>query len=177
MDKRHLLICGERGAGKSTLIRRLLEESDLRAAGFVTVRESKADENGCFPVYLHPAAKERRCGKENLVGLIGGSGIRRFPEVFDTLGAACIRDSGGDVLVMDELGFLEDEAEEFQAAALRALEGDKPVIAALKAKKTPFLDAVRASGKALVVTVDESNRDALFSELLPFVRAWARQEG
>ncbi len=174
MDKRHLLICGERGAGKSTLIRRLLDESGLCAAGFLTVREQTADENGFYPVYLHPVAKERRCGKENLVGLIGGSGICRFPQVFDTLGADCIRDGSGDVLVMDELGFLEDEAKEFQAAVLHALEGDKPVIAAVKAKKTPFLDAVRASENALVVSVDESDRDALFGELLPIVRAWAR---
>ena len=36
--KRHLLICGERGVGKSTLIRRLLEHSTREVGGFVTKR-------------------------------------------------------------------------------------------------------------------------------------------
>ena len=43
--KRHLLICGERGVGKSTLIRRLLEHSTLEVGGFVTKRLPVADEN------------------------------------------------------------------------------------------------------------------------------------
>ena len=32
--KRHLLICGERGVGKSTLIHRLLEHSTREVGGF-----------------------------------------------------------------------------------------------------------------------------------------------
>ena len=36
--EKHILICGERGVGKSTLIRRLLAESTLPVGGFVTRR-------------------------------------------------------------------------------------------------------------------------------------------
>ena len=32
--KKHILICGEKGVGKSTLIRRLLEAADLTVGGF-----------------------------------------------------------------------------------------------------------------------------------------------
>ena len=41
--KRHLLICGERGVGKSTLIRRLLEKNMREVGGFVTKRLPVAD--------------------------------------------------------------------------------------------------------------------------------------
>lgn len=54
--KRHLLICGERGVGKSTLIRRLLEHSTREVGGFVTKRLPVAYENGFFPIYLYPAS-------------------------------------------------------------------------------------------------------------------------
>ena len=54
--KRHLLICGERGVGKSTLIRRLLEKNTREVGGFVTKRLPVADENGFFPIYLYPAS-------------------------------------------------------------------------------------------------------------------------
>lgn len=173
MDKRHILICGERGVGKSTLIRRLLDECTLRVGGFTTVREKTADERGFYPIYLHPAAKERSCGEENLIGRCDSRESVRFTEVFDTLGVECLCDSEAEVLLMDELGFLENDAEEFKVAVLCALAGDTPVIAAVKAKCTPFLDAVRASEKASVVHIDADNRDALFDELLPIVRAWS----
>ena len=41
--EKHILICGERGVGKSTLIRRLLAESTLPVGGFVTRRLPQAD--------------------------------------------------------------------------------------------------------------------------------------
>ncbi len=68
---RHLLICGERGVGKSTLIRRLLEHSTREVGGFVTKRLPVADENGFFPIYLYPTLQsegERRNETANLVG-------------------------------------------------------------------------------------------------------------
>ena len=54
--EKHILICGERGVGKSTLIRRLLAESTLPVGGFVTRRLTQADGDGMFPIYLHAAA-------------------------------------------------------------------------------------------------------------------------
>ena len=42
--EKHILICGERGVGKSTLIRRLLAESTLPVGGFVTRRLPQAGE-------------------------------------------------------------------------------------------------------------------------------------
>ena len=55
--EKHILICGERGVGKSTLIRRLLAESTLPVGGFVTRRLPQADGDGMFPIYLHAAAR------------------------------------------------------------------------------------------------------------------------
>ena len=173
MIPRRILICGERGVGKSTLIRCLLAQTPLRVGGFVTKREREVDGNGFYPVYIHGAAQsedERKYESANLVGRCDSRSSERFTQGFETLGAAYLRE--GEVLVMDELGFLESEAENFQAAVLEALAGEKPVIAAVKEKKTPFLDAVRASKGALVVHLTEENREALFARLLPLVRSW-----
>jgi len=69
--EKHILICGERGVGKSTLIRRLLAENCRPVGGFVTRRLTQADGDGMFPIYLHPAAlppEERPYDPEHLVG-------------------------------------------------------------------------------------------------------------
>lgn len=70
---------------------------------------------------------------------------------------------------MDELGFLENDARAFQAAVLRALDGDTPVLAAVKPRDTNFLRRVRSHPKAELVLLDEQNRDALYDRLLPWL--------
>ena len=65
MDK--ILICGPRGVGKSTLIRRLTALYPGPVSGFVTKRETVADSEGLFPIYIHPAAcpESRRPGESH----------------------------------------------------------------------------------------------------------------
>ena len=119
MDK--ILICGPRGVGKSTLIRRLLAESTLPVGGFVTRRLTQADGDGMFPIYLHAAAlppEERPYDPEHLVGTCDSRRSIRYPEAFDRLGPPLL--TSGGLLVMDELGFLENDAHRFQAAVLAA---------------------------------------------------------
>ena len=174
--KRHLLICGERGVGKSTLIRRLLAENRREVGGFVTKRLTAADGRGFFPIYLYPAAQkeeERRSEKANLVGTCDSRSSVRYPEVFDGLGVRLIESAPrGGLILMDELGFLENDAEAFQAAVLRALSGDTPVLAAVKPRDTPFLRAVREHRNAELVYIDEENRGALLAQLLPHILQW-----
>ena len=74
---------------------------------------------------------------------------------------------------MDELGFMEAKAEAFTRAVLETLDGDIPVIAAVKARfDIPFLDAVRAHPKGKLSMITKENRDQLYEELLPVIQRW-----
>ena len=64
--KKHILICGEKGVGKSTLIRRLVEEARLTVGGFCTKMDENA-EGAMRPIYIYPASlptDQRKRGKE-----------------------------------------------------------------------------------------------------------------
>jgi nucleoside-triphosphatase len=174
---RHVLICGDVGAGKSTLIEKLLRESSRPVYGFIT-KKASADENGLSPVYIHAAnAEERFYTAENLIGYCSGKGSRGCPQVFDTMGLRLLEAPSGGILRMDELGFMESEAHAFCAAVLRALDGDIPVLAAVKSKETPFLLAVRAHPNAQAYWITRDNRDALYAQLLPVILGWNRGGG
>lgn len=177
---KHILLCGERGVGKSTLIRRLIAHNSRLLGGFITLRLKTADEHGFYPIHLYPASQpenERKNNSENLVGICDSHTSVRHSEVFDTLGTALLDNSPRDGLIlMDELGFLENDAAAFQAAVLRALDGETPVLAAVKPKDTPFLRAVRAHKNAEVFFVDSENREALYEALLPRILALNEEE-
>ena len=149
---RHLFLTGPKGVGKSTLIRGLLAEEFGPLGGFFTVKH----EGG---VYLLPAAQERAFTPENLLFRCGHGGD---PARFDELGCAALADTAGcRLLVMDELGPHEGEAEQFQAAVFRTLDGDIPIIGVLQQAESEFLDRIARHPQVTVLTVSEENRDTL----------------
>ncbi len=175
--EKHILICGERGVGKSTLIRRLLAESALPVGGFVTRRLPQADGDGMFPIYLHAAAlppEERPYDPEHLVGTCDSRRSVRYPEAFDRLGPPLL--TSGGLLVMDELGFLENDAHRFQAAVLAALDGSTPVLAAVKPKDTDFLRRVRQHPHGEVFNITPESREALYQRLRSRILRWNKEE-
>ena len=113
----HILLCGDRGVGKSTLIQRLLAENTRPVYGFCTKRLD-ADETGFHPLYIYPAeAAVRRETPEIRIGECDSRTHSASPEVFNTLGTSLIeRARPGGILVMDELGFLEARAERFMSS-------------------------------------------------------------
>ena len=177
MNKQHLAIIGDKGAGKSTLIRQLLGGCPLSVAGFVTYRK-KTEEGWAY--YLAPASGqvdgERNEATTSVSGWVGDEtadattvccgrrdegGLVGFPEVFDTVGVALLEggDTAPDLLVMDELGILEESAEAFCRAVLEKLDGDIPVLMVVKNRPDhPFLKAVLAHPKVAVVTIAETSR-------------------
>ncbi len=166
---RHILITGDVGVGKSTLIRTLLSHLNRPVYGFETVKTENTEKNG-WRFYMFPALTpaERRClSEENLIGIRHTQIVSR-PEVFDTLGVQLIREAKPDgILLMDELGFLESEAEVFQTAVLETLLGTIPVIAAVKKRENiPFLRAVLSCPQTVLYTVTEENRGTLADEIL-----------
>lgn len=176
--KRHILLCGARGVGKSTLIHRLLRDSDLRPGGFCTKLDRNPGET-MHPIYIYPASvpmDKRIRSEENLIGRCDSHNHDTRLQVFDTLGVAYLQDTADcDAVVMDELGFMESKAESFCAAVFTALDGDLPVLAAVKDRAdVDFLNRVRAHSAAQVVTITEKNREELYAQLLPIVKSWKK---
>ena len=154
----HLFLTGQRGVGKSTLLRCLLEGK--RPGGFLTLRVEGVLARPS--IHLLRAASAERPAPENLVCFCG----EQRPERFDLLGVAALADTADcQVIVMDELGPAEAAAQHFQAAVLAALDGEKPVCGVLQQADSAFLRRVAAHPRVRVVTVTEENRDALRHQL------------
>ncbi len=124
-----LFLTGPRAAGKSTALRRALAESGLRARGLRTCFDAPRDARE-KNLWLLPW-DEGEDFEPVLCARIGPGGRVAFPEAFDGAGVrlltAAARDPDTDLIVIDELGFLEEKAELFRETVRALLAGRKPV--------------------------------------------------
>jgi len=149
----HLFLTGEKGVGKSTLLRHLLSQCTGEIGGFFTVRRGGSvyllsRDTGIEPTEANCLFD---CGDEDSVAI-----ARRF----DALGTAALSRKV-QLYVMDELGPHEEQAAAFQRRVLELLDGEIPVLGVVQAADSAFLRRVLSHPKVQSVTVTTENRDAL----------------
>lgn len=155
---RHLLFTGEIGVGKSTLLRRILNEEPGTAAGFFTLWDCKKEY-----LYLFSYGVVPQFVPEYQVASRTEGGTHSISGRFDQLGVAALEPiSPADFIVMDELGFLESREQEFQRAVLRTMDGETPVLGVIKPRHNAFLGQIRAREDVTILEVTPENRDRLF---------------
>lgn len=158
-----LLIQGEIGVGKTTLIRRLLGDRLPEARGFWTRKEAEGDG---FSIYIHPMGQPIRYGEENRVGQrLPGQTRQAFPEAFQRAAVWLESIPPGCLTVMDELGVLEEEAPRFQQAVVELICRSSLVLAAVKPAQTPFLNRVRSLPGARLCLITPENREERYLRL------------
>lgn len=171
----HLFLTGEKQAGKSTLLRKLLAGlGETSPGGFFSV--TAADVPGAVgSVYLIPAGDPAPAfGDENRIGIRCGPGRGResFPRVFDDYGLRLLEGAGSArLLVMDEIGTMEENAERFCRRVEELLDGPVPILGVVqKQGDTPLQAAIRRHPAVRLTEVTPENRDALLPLLLPLIR-------
>ena len=168
----HALIVGARGVGKSTLIRRVTQELGCTLFGFETKKESAMPDPVLGdPIYIYDAGVAHQQTPENLVGYCKNKHATSIIDAFDRYADKLTQPVPyGAMIELDEIGFLEAKAQKFCNAILSLLDGNTPVIAAVKDKDVPFLEQVRSHPNAKCFYITQENRDALYEEVLCFIK-------
>ncbi|MDR2295942.1 MAG: nucleoside-triphosphatase [Clostridiales Family XIII bacterium] len=187
-EKRHIFLMGERGVGKSTAIRALtgrLLSRGVTCGGFETTAgpETAPGRDAVYMLPYRADAEARTLSEDRIVATRDriGSRYESRPAVFDALGADFLRRAAHcDLIVMDELGFMEAEAHIFQDAVLSLLDGARSVLGVVKppsaSKGLAFPERVRTHPAVLLFPLTRENRDAaparLWSLLAPRLNAF-----
>jgi len=160
----HIFLTGEKRAGKTTLLKKIIETIGIEPKGFRTVAGEK-EADGYEYIYIIPYGEELKKEKTQPVGARKKGG---FPKVFDKIGVKILRDTldpAPKLIIMDELGFMESDARFFKKAVLDILDGDIPVLGVIKPRHTVFLDGIRDRDDVRVIEVTEGNRNDLKKEI------------
>ncbi len=157
MKEKNIFISGPIGAGKSTAINEALKLLNVKSGGFITkplIYNKSLKGFKIIDLLTNAEAEIARFDEKYLIHpLIDG---------FENLGVKAIENAlkeNCEIVIMDELGFLEDRAEKFQEAVFKALLSKKPVIGAMKNEKTQFLNKV--SKLATVIKITNKNRSTI----------------
>jgi nucleoside-triphosphatase len=172
----NVFLTGAIGAGKSTMVQRLLSlYPEKPVHGFYT-RKEPAGDDGLARVTLHDARSPLRTFTGgNCIATCSGDRVVVHRSVLETYGLALLSElSPGDLVVMDELGFLESDVPAFCSKVLTVLGYGCRVIGALRDCDTPFLRAVRQHPSTRLYRVTPESRDTLFEQICQDLQAAAR---
>ena len=170
---RHIFLTGEIQVGKSTVVQKALSGLNITLGGF---RSGSGDERyeASRHLYLWDVTEPPICDEFHCVALLSREkGCLPYPDRFDALGCAALRrakETCADLILMDECGFLERDAAEFQAEVLRTLDGDIPVFGVVRLRENSWTESIRSHPNVTLVTVTEENRDALPEQIVSLLK-------
>lgn len=169
---KNVLLTGEPGCGKTTLIRRALTCLPWPAGGFYTQElRSGGVRQGFIMMTLD--------GDEAVLAHIDYAGPPRVGRygvdvaALEAVGVTSIRRAlaSAALVIIDEIGPMELFSAAFCAAVQEALDSPRVVLGTIVRRSHPFADAIKARPDVTVIQVTPANRDRLLQEVLLLVTA------
>jgi nucleoside-triphosphatase len=161
-----VLLTGRPGCGKTTLIKRVVNNLPRGTGGFYT-EEIRDDSmrtgfkivtlNGEEVVFAHVDFKSPdRVGKYGL-----------DLSTLERIGVGAIRKAirAQRLVVIDEIGPMEIRSSIFREAVNEALDSKLPVLATIFARPLPFTNAIKSRSDVTLIDIRPDNRERLVSEL------------
>jgi nucleoside-triphosphatase THEP1 len=163
MGQGNVLIQGLRGAGKTHLVKRIIDRfgEDFRTGGFFTVKSGSVVRFRTWDNY--------ELMDNGPSGILYDESDRIIrTSVFEELGVWAVERSmgGAGLMVFDELGRFELGCNRFTAAVHEALDQPTPLVATLKLERNPFLDSLRNRKDVFLFTIAPLNREQVYEEVV-----------
>lgn len=161
-----ILLTGDPGIGKTTLLRDILRDRNLPAGGFYT-REVRVEGTR---VGFEIVTLDGMVGR--LAHIESGSKLRvgRYGvdlEALEQIGVPAIQHAMEDqiLVVIDEIGPMEIYSEVFRTVVMRALSADVTLFGTIVKRSVPFADQVKMQPRVKLIEVTVRNRENLPAEI------------
>lgn len=164
---KNILITGNPGVGKTTLIQNIISKFNIPAGGFYTaeVRDENGKRWGFKIISLD--------GREDVLASVELISQRRVSKygvdiaAVDRIGVTAIRDalSRDDIVVIDEIGRMELTSEQFRDVVMEALDSPKPVLGTIAIRDTNLARRIKKREDTRVIKLTRAN----FPEIATYV--------
>lgn len=162
-----LLLTGAPGCGKTTAIRRVVEELEHPVGGFTTQEIRERGRRVGFRILTLD-------GREGILAHVGISGSPRVGkygvdlESLEALAVESLRQAmkRDQIAIVDEIGPMEVLSREFRETVRTLLELDKVVLGSITKKNHGFFGEVKAHPRVRLVEITHANRAGITRLLL-----------
>lgn len=167
----NIFLTGFKNAGKSTVINEFLKTYKGTVGGFRTVLKKTSIDDFCGIYMIDITQDDVPFGYDNRAGSctperkpIG------YDKVFETVGVKSLSFSTmPNLIIMDELGVLENECENFKAKVIECLNSKADVLGVIKSKSSDFLDEIRARKDVIIIDVHNCDAKELLFKLKEYL--------
>jgi len=162
----NILITGKPGVGKTTLIRKLIEELNLDAGGFYTQEMRIGGRRVGFKIITLD-------GEESILAHVDIKSPYRVSkygvnlEGLEKVGVESIWRAleENDIVVIDEIGKMELFSPRFKEAVNSALNSDKIVLATILLAPNPYTDKIKRRQDVKLFYLTQENRGKIKEEI------------
>ncbi len=164
---KNIFLTGKKYAGKSTLIQSVLDKLDLSVGGYATERIIKDNKR------IYTAKSLYDNSESYLLANVDATDYSRkvFMDSFEVGIVSILEKSlkNRDIIVLDELGFFEEDSEIFKRKIYKLLDSDKIILGIIKDYDCEFLNNIRKRDDILLIEVTQENRDEVLDRLIQIV--------
>lgn len=157
----HVFVTGERQIGKSVVIQRAVSLLGLPAYGFLTRF------HGGDSLYMAAPSRAGRPDSADRIAFRNQGRIELMGDSFDRIAVGLLREARAHpegIILMDECGHLESGRIRFLQEVLHCLDGEIPVLGALRLGQL-WHEPIKTHSRVRVFTVTLENRDSLPAQI------------
>lgn len=164
----NVFLTGDINVGKTRLINRFVEQYCGSVGGYKTVRK-KSRIDDFYGVYLLDIRNNENllCAMSRVGSCKPDKSLKSYNTVFETLGVKLLTfDEMPELVIMDELGVLEEKCMLFGQKVHDCLEAKTDVLGVIKKRKSAFLEGIRNRKDVIVFEVNKSNADEVYNKII-----------
>lgn len=154
---KNIFLTGGKRIGKSTIIGKIISDIDLKIGGYMTERQV-SDHSRTFTIRSLSNKEEKytiaRVDDRSLEKEVYMENFQyQLPKMLDRDLKNC------DFLVLDELGFMENDIQAFTSKIYEILDSDKFIFGVVKDHDCEFLNKIRSRNDVKIIEITRENRD------------------
>lgn len=164
----NIFITGERGIGKSTLLNKVIKNVDCSIGGFIQEKIFNNKRTVFNVNSLYNLKDSYTIGIYDKEKEVLDSDMRVFNTISEEILLKSLDNS--ELIILDELGFMEEKAPLFKDTVFKILNSDTTVLGVLKECDTNFIKQIKMRKDVQVIRINENNRDSIEDKILHMLK-------
>lgn len=167
---KNLFLTGDIKVGKTTILKHILKKVDVSIGGYITDRSYQDNTRKFTALSLYDNVSAFNIAKVDRDTF----DKKIYLDTFKIHLVSLIEKSMKyrDMVVLDELGFMEDSISPFKKQIFSLLDSSTPVFGIIKKYDCDFLNSIRNRDDVIVVEITESNRDNIESYVIDILKSF-----